>query len=467
MKRFMIACAGSVALVTGVALGPAAAATAPSGLPAITSTPTATFYIGQPDSWTVTATGDPAPVLSESGALPAGVTFDSSTGVLSGPVAVSSVGTYPIQFSATNSAGTATQAFTLTVSLPSVSPSNPVVLNYSDGTLALYTLRDDGRIWSEYQSVPGGSYSGWEPVSSQVGIAGTPKVIETKSGLIWIFIRTVSGTLMAASQNGPAAPLSGWSQVGSATDLLSDPGVLLTASGVIAIYAADSGGAIEGISQVAPDGAFGSWQTLSPDLAFNAASVPVAIQTKSGVIAIYANQGVESANPILAASQSVPGGPFGAWGQIGSDINLDTPPVVLLTASGVIAIYAAEAGGAIVGISQFAPYSAFGKWQTLSPAGDYFSAPAVLQTSIGIIAIYAAANTGSDNYAILGTSQSVPGGRFGAWGQIGSNRVANPPVALITNTRHVIALYTNYLDEVWGISQSDPYGPFGSWQDFG
>jgi Putative Ig domain len=467
VKRFMMVCAGSLALVAGVALGPAAAATAPSGLPAITSTPTATFYIGQPDSWTVTGTGDPAPTLSESGALPAGVTFDSSTGVLSGAVAVSSVGTYPIQFTATNSAGSATQAFTLTVSLPSVSPSNPVVLNYSDGTMALYTTRDDGRIWSEYQSVPGGAFSGWEPVTTTPGGLAAPTVIETKSGLIWFFVVTSSGTLMAATQSGPAAPLSGWSQVGSATDLVSAPDALLTASGVIAIYAADSGGAIEGVSQVAPDGAFANWQTLSPDLAFNGVSEPVAIQTKSGVIAIYANEGYESANPILAASQSVPGGPFGAWTEIGININLESRPVVLLTASGVIAIYATDAIGEVEGISQFAPYSTFGKWQILSPAGDYFSAPAVLQTSTGIIAIYASANAGSDNYAILGTSQSVPGGRFGAWGQIGSNRVANPPVALITNTRHVIALYTNYLDEIWGISQSVPYGPFGSWQDLG
>ena len=81
--------------------------------PAFTSASSTTFTVGVSGSFTVTATGTPTPTLTESGALPAGVTFAAATGVLSGTP--STAGTFLITFTATNTAGTATQSFTLTV----------------------------------------------------------------------------------------------------------------------------------------------------------------------------------------------------------------------------------------------------------------------------------------------------------------------------------------------------------------
>src|SRR5205085_524964 len=52
---------------------------------AITSPPSTAFVAGNFGTFTVTATGNPSPTLSKSGApLPAGVTFDAPTGVLAG-----------------------------------------------------------------------------------------------------------------------------------------------------------------------------------------------------------------------------------------------------------------------------------------------------------------------------------------------------------------------------------------------
>jgi GH25 family lysozyme M1 (1,4-beta-N-acetylmuramidase) len=82
--------------------------------PAITSVDDVTLGTGVTSSFTVTATGFPAPTFSETGTLPAGVSF-SSAGVLSGTPAGDTTGSYPIQVTATNGAGSATQAFTLTV----------------------------------------------------------------------------------------------------------------------------------------------------------------------------------------------------------------------------------------------------------------------------------------------------------------------------------------------------------------
>jgi hypothetical protein len=87
--------------------------------PAITSAADTTFTVGRPGTFTVTDTGFGAPALSESGALPAGLTFNPATGVLSGTPAAGSAGAYKLTFTASNGVGpNATQTFTLSVLTP-------------------------------------------------------------------------------------------------------------------------------------------------------------------------------------------------------------------------------------------------------------------------------------------------------------------------------------------------------------
>jgi hypothetical protein len=91
--------------------------------PAIVSATSFNFTVGVQGTFTVVATGNPAATLSETGALPSGVTFNALTGVLSGTPATGTGGTvsmaYPIQFTASNGTGSnAVQNFTLTVVVP-------------------------------------------------------------------------------------------------------------------------------------------------------------------------------------------------------------------------------------------------------------------------------------------------------------------------------------------------------------
>jgi GH25 family lysozyme M1 (1,4-beta-N-acetylmuramidase) len=424
--------------------------------PAITSANTATFHPGLASIFTVAATGLPAPTFSETGALPSGVTLGSD-GVLSGTPAIGTIGSYPIQITATNSAGGVTQAFTLVVNVPAATTSAPAVLNYSDGTLALYSVRSDGNVWTDSQSSPAGAFSGWQPLTSGGGFAGTPAVVESSSGVIGVYARTTSGAIMDASQAAPGGAAGAWSQIGTATGLVSGPAVLLTKAGVIALYAAGPGGVIDGVSQSAPGGAFGSWQALSGNLGFSGR--PAVLQTSSGLIALYART---SAGTLLGTSQHVPGGAFGTWGRIGSAANLASDPTTLLTSGNLIAIYAATTGGAVEGISQATPGGAFGRWGTLSPGLGFTGRPAVLQTPSKLIALYARTSAGT----ILGTSQHVAGGAFGSWGQLGSAAdLASDPAALIT-TSQLIAIYaSDSSGGVAGISQSVPLGPFGTWTE--
>jgi hypothetical protein len=92
--------------------------------PTFTSVNQTSFAVGGAGSFTVTAIGFPAPILSESGAMPSGVTFNPATGLLSGMPAPGTNGTYTLTFTASNGVGSnATQSFTLTVNLASQAPA--------------------------------------------------------------------------------------------------------------------------------------------------------------------------------------------------------------------------------------------------------------------------------------------------------------------------------------------------------
>jgi hypothetical protein len=86
-----------------------------STAPTITSANSTTFTVGSAGSFSVTATGSPAPTFGESGSLPAGLTFNSSRGVLSGTPSAGTGGTYTVTFTASNGVGQASQSFTITV----------------------------------------------------------------------------------------------------------------------------------------------------------------------------------------------------------------------------------------------------------------------------------------------------------------------------------------------------------------
>jgi PKD repeat protein len=86
--------------------------------PTITSAATAAATDGSAFNFTVKTSGSPAPALSETGALPSGVTFTDNgngTATLAGTPGLDQGGVYKLTVTAANTFGSATQSFTLTV----------------------------------------------------------------------------------------------------------------------------------------------------------------------------------------------------------------------------------------------------------------------------------------------------------------------------------------------------------------
>ncbi len=145
--------------------------------PAITSASSTTFTTGTSGSFTATTTGNPKATLSESGALPSGVTFinnSNGTATLSGTPAAGSGGSYPLAITASNGVGsTATQNFTLTVDqAPAIISGNSTT--FTAGAPAAFTIATS--------SYPAASLSESGPLPSGVTFTDNGNGTATVSG---------------------------------------------------------------------------------------------------------------------------------------------------------------------------------------------------------------------------------------------------------------------------------------------
>jgi hypothetical protein len=154
---------GANAVISGAFFG-APLQTAPT----FTSAGSTMFAVGLPGAFSVTAAGNPAPALSESGALPSGVTFNPSTGALSGTPAAGTNGSYPLTFTASNGVSpNATQTFTLTVNPAPAGGSGATFVGFDTVTQGNWQSKygTDGYSIANYgQSLP--SYATFSPQSA-------------------------------------------------------------------------------------------------------------------------------------------------------------------------------------------------------------------------------------------------------------------------------------------------------------
>jgi alpha-tubulin suppressor-like RCC1 family protein len=139
--------------------------------PAISSTSSATFVAGTAGSFTVAATGYPAPTLTETGALPGGVTFNAATGLLSGTPSAGTGGAYTITFTASNGVSpNATQSFTLTVNDFSFGSVSPLSISVGGSGSASVTVNSLGAFNSAVSLSVSGVPSGMSASFSSASI---------------------------------------------------------------------------------------------------------------------------------------------------------------------------------------------------------------------------------------------------------------------------------------------------------
>jgi hypothetical protein len=140
--------------------------------PAITSLAPPAGVAGTAYSFTFTASGFPAPTFSITGALPSGLSLDSTTGVLSGTPAADSGGTYSLVVTASNSVGSASQNLVLTVNeAPAFTGSPPPDATVGDSYS--YQFQAGGVPGATYSFTAGSLPSGLTMDNSGL-VSGTP-----------------------------------------------------------------------------------------------------------------------------------------------------------------------------------------------------------------------------------------------------------------------------------------------------
>ena len=213
--------------------------------PAITSKKTVNLTVGAPGSFSVQTTGSPTASITESGALPSGVSFTDNgdgTATLAGTPASGTSGSYPLTITAANGVSPdATQGFTLTVN--PATPAAPVINSGgsaaltvgTQGSFSVLTTGNPTASITESGALPPG-VSFTDNGDGTATLAGTPA--SGTSGSYPLTITAANGVSPNATQGftltvNPAAAAPVITSAGAATFAAGQPGSFtVTATGI-------------------------------------------------------------------------------------------------------------------------------------------------------------------------------------------------------------------------------------------
>jgi hypothetical protein len=286
--------------------------------PAITSSSSTTFTQGSSGSFTVTATGFPTPTFSETGVLPFGVTFNSTTGVLSGTPTV--FGTFPITISASNGVGTtATQNFTLNVTGTSFG-----IYARPDGSKAV-SITPDGIVLTFSGPINASTVHLWDNSAPNFTVTnnGTPVagslVIDPSQPQIVTFVATQGAAAMTSGTYTVTIAPAGSAVSISSASWASTGGGTVTIQTSAAPTVAYAVGQVVTISGMTPSGYNGT---------FTIASV---VDSTHFTYALASNPGATTT--LGSATQSGPQGSGGVNGSgFSSSVSMTTPTTPIVTA---------------------------------------------------------------------------------------------------------------------------------------
>jgi hypothetical protein len=161
----------------------------------------------------------------------------------------------------------------------------PVVMNV-DGALALFAHGANGLLYTKYQSVQGGSWSGWEALGGQ-GIKGDPRVIINRLGGITLLaigqgvdIVGIDQAYKGESMNKPFYSLAKPAGI----DFGGTPAVIQTTNGEQMVFATSTGGRLYHKAQVQANQY--NWTDFF-HLGGNLIGAPTVVKNSAGGVSVF------------------------------------------------------------------------------------------------------------------------------------------------------------------------------------
>jgi hypothetical protein len=138
--------------------------------------------------------------------------------------------------------------------------AGPVGCNW-DGRLEMFVRGRDGALYHQWQTSPGGIWSGWESLAGD--LTSQPVVGSNRDGRLEIFVRGTDGALFHRWQVVPGGTWADWESLGGR--LTSEIGLRRDEAGRLEVFVRGTDGAVWHLRQRSPGGDWSGWSPLQGD----------------------------------------------------------------------------------------------------------------------------------------------------------------------------------------------------------
>jgi YVTN family beta-propeller protein len=418
-----------------------------------TGDPTISFAPGTPATVQIASVSFPPSTLTEIGTLPAGLTLNPLTGILSGTPSSTDSGSYSVTFTAKNSVGSTTQMFTLSVgsivTTTSISISAPTVTYPAAGVVQVTV--------SALSGTPTGNASlsvdGATALSAPLNGSGVATF--TINGLS-ATTHSLSASYAAQGNFAASGPVTGSLVVSPAVTVISisAPTVTYPAAGVVKVTVSSAGGTPTGSVALTVNGGTPMSGTLSGGVATFTLTSPS--KGTYNLSATYAAQGN------FAASGPATGSLVVSPAATGISISA---PTVTYPANGSIKVTVSSSAGTPTGSVSLTVNSGTPMSGTLSGGVATFTLTSPSPGTYNLSASYAAQGNFAASGPVTGTLTVNAAGstlKFSPSSlNFGTVYVGNTALqaTTITNTGSAMVTFTNF--SVMAISGDDSNGFLG------
>jgi len=228
--------------------------------------------------------------------------------------------------------------------------STPSAIRNADRRLELFAAGTDHALWHNFQTSPGGSWSGWGSLGAPAGVAFTtqPAVALNSDGRIQVFETSTRNPnpndIWTNAQVTPGGGWSGWASLGGGW--LTIPAVANNADGRLEIFAQSSNDlAVWHNFQLSPGGSWSGWSSLGTTGQF-AIGTAAAFRNSDGRVEVF--EAGAGSTGMWQDLQTSPGGAWSGWSAIGG------PPAVGImtgTTESDIAVGFIPDGGLLINVT--------------------------------------------------------------------------------------------------------------------